>query len=187
MSSVTTAFELMKLELDTAVEDLNTRGSELFRESRYEEAKALTDRGKQLRAFCDRVEALANEWTATFSEDDHQEDTEQEVQAARTILSASKGSRTRLLVTFSDGTTLAEKTAAQTLAKAIQRIGFERVASVGVLVNGENIASKEKSKKYSDIEVPPYFIKTHSSTDQKKRNLEQISKALGLHLDISII
>ncbi|GGB01725.1 hypothetical protein [Allosediminivita pacifica] len=128
MSSVTTAFELMKLELETAVEDLNTQGSELFRESRYEEAKALTVRGKELRAFCDRVEALANEWMATFSEDDHEEDSEQEVQAARTILSSSKGSRTRLLVTFSDGTILAEKTAAQTLAKAIQHIGCERVA-----------------------------------------------------------
>lgn len=187
MSSVTTAFELMKLELETAVEDLNTQGSELFRESRYEEAKALTDRGKQLRAFCDRVDALASEWIASYSEDDHQEDTEQEFQAARTILSASKASRTRLLVTFSDGTTLAEKTAAQTFAKVVERIGCERVANVGVLVNGENIASKEKSKKYSDIEVPPYFIKTHSSTDQKKRNLEQISKALGVNLNVQII
>lgn len=187
MSSVATAFELMKLELETAVEDLNTKGSELFRESRYEEAKILTDRGKQLRAFCDRVEVLANEWMTTFTDDDHQEDTEQEFQAARTILSASKGSRTRLLVTFSDGASFAEKTAAQTLAKVIERIGCERVANIGVIVNGENIVSKEKSRKYSDIEAPPYFIKTHSSTDQKKRNLEQISKALGLNLDISII
>ncbi|TDE33834.1 hypothetical protein [Antarcticimicrobium sediminis] len=187
MSSVTTAFELMKLELETAVEDLNTQGSELFRESRYEEAKALIDRGKQLRAFCDKVEALANEWTATFSGDDHDEDTEKEFQTARTILSASRGSCTRLLVKFSDGTIFAEKTAAQTLAKVIERIGCEQVASVGVLVNGEKIVSTEKSKKYSDIEVPPYFIKTHSSTDQKKRNLEQISKALGLNLNISII
>lgn len=187
MNSVTTAFELMKLELETAVEDLNSQGSKLFRESRYEEAKDLTDRGKQLRAFCDRVELLANEWMATFSEDDCKEDTEREFEAARTILSASKASRTRLLVTFSDGTTFAEKTAAQTLAKTIERIGFERVESVGVVVNGENIVSKEKSKKYNEVEMPPYFIKTHSSTDQKKRNLEQIAKALSLNLDISII
>lgn len=187
MSSVSTAFELMKLELETAVEDLNTQGSELFRESRYDEARALTDRGSQLRAFCDRVETLANEWMETFSEDDTEEDAEKEFQTARTILSASQAPRTRLLVTFNDGSTLADKTAAQTLAKVIERIGCERVASVGVLVNGENIAAKEKSKKYSDIEVPPYFIKTHSSTDQKKRNLEQISKALGLDLEIAII
>lgn len=187
MSSVSTAFELMKLELETAVEDLNSQGSELFRGSRYEEAKALTDRGRQLQAFCDRVETLANEWLETFSEDETEEDAEQEFQTARTILSASKASRTRLLVTFNDGSTLAEKTAAQTLAKVIERIGCERVASVGVLVNGENIAAKEKSKKYNDIEVPPYFIKTHSSTDQKKRNLEQISKSLGLGLEIAII
>lgn len=187
MSSVSTAFELMKLELETAVEDLNTQGSELFRESRYDEARILTDRGRALRAFCDRVEILANEWIETFSDDAAEHDVEKELQAARTILSASKASRTRLLVTFDDGSTIAEKTAAQTLAKAIERIGFERVANVGVLVNGENIASKEKSKKYSDVEISPYFIKTHSSTDQKKRNLEQISKALGLDLEITII
>lgn len=187
MSSVSTAFELMKLELETAIEDLNTQGSELFRRSRYDEARALTDRGRQLQAFCDRVDTLASEWLMNFSEVETDEDSEQEFQTARKILFASKASRTRLLVTFNDGSTLAEKTAAQTLAKVIERIGCERVATVGILVNGENIAAKEKSKKYNDIEISPYFIKIHSSTDQKKRNLEQISKSLGLGLEIAII
>ncbi len=113
MESVTVAFELMKLELEAAVEDLNTQGAELFRCSQYEEAKELTDHGGTLRHFCDRVDELATEWNNNFANVGGDEPTEQEQQAARTILSASKSSRTRLLVTFSDGTAIAEKTAAQ--------------------------------------------------------------------------
>jgi len=187
MESVTIAFELMKLELDSSVEDLNTHGAELFRKSQYEEAKKLTDHGKALRDFCKRVNILAAEWRETFAEQADEEPSEQEQQAARTILSASKGSRTRLLVKFKDGVAIAEKTAAQTLTKVIERVGFEKVAALKISVNKENLVSMSRSKKYQDTEVAPYFIKTHSSTDQKKRHLEQISEALNLGLEVAVI
>tara|TARA_R110002051_G_C8615685_1_gene482528 strand:- start:38 stop:520 length:483 start_codon:yes stop_codon:yes gene_type:complete len=160
MESVTVAFELMKLELEAAVEDLNTQGAELFRCSQYEEAKELTDHGGTLRHFCDRVDELATEWNNNFANVGGDEPTEQEQQAARTILSASKSSRTRLLVTFSDGTAIAEKTAAQTLVRVLERVGFERVAALGIYVNNENIVSETRSKKYGETEVAKYFIKT---------------------------
>jgi hypothetical protein len=187
MESVTVAFELMKLELEAAVEDLNTQGAELFRSSQYEEAKKLTDHGSALHHFCDRVAELATEWNKSFSNVSDEEPTEQEQQAARTILSASKSSRTRLLVTFSDGTSIAEKTAAQTLVRVLERVGFERVAVLSIYVNNENIVSETPSKKYQDTKVSKYFVKTHSNTDQKKRNLEQISDALDLNLEVTVI
>jgi hypothetical protein len=187
MESVTIAFELMKLELDATVEDLNTQGAELFRRSNYEEAKRLTDDGRALRDFCEKVDILANEWRERFAEQTDEEPTEQEQQAARTILSASKGSRTRLLVKFRDGSAIAEKTAALTLVKVIERVGFEKVAALGISVNRENLVSMDRSKKYQDTEVEQYFIKTHSSTDQKKRTLEQISAALNLGLEVTVI
>ena len=131
MESVTVAFELMKLELEAAVEDLNTQGAELFRCSQYEEAKELTDHGGTLRHFCDRVDELATEWNNNFAN-----------------------------VTFSDGTAIAEKTAAQTLVRVLERVGFERVAALGIYVNNENIVSETRSKKYGETEVAKYFIKT---------------------------
>lgn len=187
MQSVTVAFELMKLELEAAVEELNSEGAELFRESRYEEASNLTNRGTTLHEFCLRVEKLSAEWADQFAVDTISDETEQEQQTARTILSASKASKTRLLVVFPDGTKIAEASAAQTLAKVLERIGLEKIASLGILVNRENIVSSYPSKKYNETPIGRYFVKTHSSTNQKKKNLEEISSSLNLGLQIFVI
>lgn len=187
MESVTTAFDLMKLELEAAVEDLNTRGATYFRNSNYKEAKNLTDRGLELRAFCGRVEELAEEWSKFFAEEPSSEPSEIEQQTARKILASSKASSTRLLVSFPDGSKIAEKTAAQTLANAIERIGFERIENLGILVNRENIVSRSQSNRYNDVQIGSYFVKTHCSTEQKRKNLEQISKLLNLNLEVTII
>ena len=105
---------------------------------------------------------------------------------ARKILAHSKSSKTSLLVRFVDGTVIAERTAALTLAKTIQKIGFGRVESLGIVVNGEAIVSKSKSLKYNDTLIDGRYIKTHSSTQQKARNLVQISEALGLDLEVQV-
>ncbi|ATI42346.1 hypothetical protein CBW24_10210 [Pacificitalea manganoxidans] len=91
------------------------------------------------------------------------------------------------MVRFPDGTTLAEKTAAQTLALTIERIGFEKVSSLGILVNSENIVSKSKSETYQDVYFDPFYVKTHSNTQQKKKHLEQISDFFDLKLEVTII
>ena len=188
MDSVSTAFELMRLELEAAVDNLNSDGAALIRDSRYEDASKLIDRGKKLRDFCKSIEQLAEEWRTSFAEEgidgcaDIDDDT-----VARKILSASKSPRTGLLVRFPDGSLISERTAAQTLAKCIQKIGFEKVASLGIQVNSENIVSREQSKRYNDTQIAPYFIKTHSNTAQKKRNIEHISDELGLELEVVIV
>lgn len=187
MESVRTAFELMKLELEATVENLNAEGAELFRLSRYEEANDLIAKGKALRNFCHRVDQLSDEWIENFSPDTGAEASEKEQETARTILSASKSSRTGLLVRFKDGSIICEKTAALTLAKTIERIGFERVAGLGIKVNKEDIVSRNPSTKYGEVPLNGYFIKTHSSTDQKKRTLEQISRRLNLELEVTIV
>jgi hypothetical protein len=178
----------MALELNTAVEDLNTEGARLFRSSDYEAARKLTEKGAALRDFCARVMALSEEWAEKYAEQsDSSESVVNEEETARRILSASKGSKTGLLVRFPDGTVICEQKAAETLALAIKKIGFERVAALNVQVNGENIVSRQKSPKYYETFLPPFYVKTHSSTDQKKRNLERISEKLGLGLVVSIV
>lgn len=188
MDSVGTAFELMALELNTAVEDLNTEGARLFRSSDYEAARKLTEKGAALRDFFARVMALSQEWTEKYAEQsDNSESVVDEAETARLILSASKGSKTGLMVVFPDGTVIREQTAAETLALAIKKIGFERVEALGIMVNGENIVSRQKSPRYSDTFLPPFYVKTHSNTEQKRRNLERISEKLDLGLTVSIV
>ncbi len=134
---------------------------------------------------------LEDEWRSRFSTGDApdvataQERTPEET--ARKILAHSKASKSSLLVRFGDGTVIVESTAADTLVKSLERIGFDRVELLGVRVNGENIVFALKSKKYKNIRVGNRYFKTHSSTMQKARNLQQISEELGLNLRVQIV
>lgn len=188
MDSVATAFELMSIELNTAVENLNSEGVRLFQRSDYDGAKLLTEKGAALREFCARVKALSEEWAENYAEQSRDTvSVVDEDETARRILSASKGPRTGLLVRFPDGSVVCEVRAADTLARVIEKIGYSKVEALGVRVNGENIVSRQKSRKYNDTYLPPFYIKTHSNTEQKKRNLERISEILELGLVVSIV
>jgi len=191
MNSVSIAFELMRLELEAESERLNSAGAAAFRASDYEKAEEQIHHGRRLKEFCERVSRLEGEWQSGFASS---ETTDQDYSSplpdedvARKILAHSKSSRTSLLVRFGDGTVIAERTAADTLARAIQKIGFERVEHLGILVNGETIVSNSKSSKYNDVQIDGRYVKTHSSTSQKARNLLQISDALGLKLEVQIV
>lgn len=191
MNSVSVAFELMLLELESEAEQLNSAGAGAFRASDYDTADKLIRRGKELTEFIERARKLEDEWRSRFSGGEFvrfampPELTVEET--ARKILAHSKSSKTSLLVRFPDGTIFAESTAADTLAKSLQKIGFDRVVRLGIRVNGENIISDSKSEKYNDVQIGDCFIKTHSSTAQKARNLQQISDELGIDLRVQIV
>jgi hypothetical protein len=188
MDSVTVAFELMRLELDAEVENLNAIGASRFRDSKYDEAAELVAKGKALQSFLGKVRELELEWLNSFAETAEFDIEDREFEAStRRILSNAKSPKTALLVRFPTGEVVADKKAADTLVNIIGRAGVERVEQLGILVNGENIVSRTPSKKYNEASAPPFFIKTHSSTSQKKRHIEQISDALGLGLTVEII
>jgi hypothetical protein len=188
MNSVTITFELMRLELDTEIENLNALGASCFRASQYQEAEALIAKGKELQRFLEKVQALEAEWNGSFADTGPADSEGPEVEAtARRILSGFKSARTGLLIRYPTGEILTEKTAADTLVAVIRRAGMERVEKLGILVNGENIVSRVPSKKYNYTSAPPFFIRTHSSTLQKKRNIQSISEALELGLEIEIV
>ncbi|GAA6163248.1 hypothetical protein NBRC116590_09520 [Pelagimonas sp. KU-00592-HH] len=188
MDSVSIAFDLMRLELEAEVDALNAEGAKLFHDSRYEEATALSAKGVALKEFCGRLSKMADEWEDGFAQDFPEVVHPEEVaEAHRTILSSSKSSKTILVVRFPDGTVISEPKAAYTLAKAIEKIGFEEVRALEIFVNKENLVSLSKSPKYQDHNLAGYYIKTHSSTSQKKKNLEDIAKALKLDLSVQVV
>lgn len=188
MDSVSVAFELMRIELDAEVESLNSQGAKAFRDSDYEAARELTTRGSELKAFLAKVAALEDEWSATFSGTVESVQDEEIIEAtARKINAGSRSSKTALLVRFPDGKVIAEEKAADTLVAVLRHAGLSRVSELGVTVNGENIVSRSPSKKYYETHIAPYYIKTHSSTAQKKRHIEEVSDALGLGLRVEII
>lgn len=188
MDSVGIAFELMRIEIEAEVENLNSDGAEKFRESQYDLAETLIKKGKALKSFSEKVRQLEEEWSASFAAQTSTPDEPKLAITKRKILSGTKASKTGLLVRFSCGAVISEKTAADTLVKFIQKVGAQKVADLKILVNNENIVSTTASPNgYGEKFVSPHYIKTHSNTAQKRRNIEDISRALGISCEVIII
>ena len=91
-------------------------------------------------------------------------------------------------VSFPDGTTVQGNSAAETMAQTINRIGSKRVAELHIRADGGNLVSKEGSFTYRNANYSlddGYLLCTHSSTDDKIKKLEKISKLLNLGLVIN--
>ncbi|MFG6560164.1 hypothetical protein [Sulfitobacter sp. 1A15299] len=188
MDSVSIAFELMAIELDAEEDNLNSAGSESFHNSDYEMAQSYVEKGKALHIFRQRVQDLAEEWKQKFAEDFPNEVVPDELQKARKIIMAgTKSQKTSLMVRFPNGKTFAELKASETFALVIREIGFDPVADLGLTVNREPLISRLPSEKYNDVAIDGYFVKTHSSTQAKKRLLEHISRSLDCDLSVRII
>lgn len=102
----------------------------------------------------------------------------------------TKRAPTRLRVTRSDGSTIEDSKAANTLCLVIKEIGPELVEKIGLSVDGENIILRDlgpdRRGDRHDI-GNNFFVNTHSSTSAKKIQLERIFKALHLPWKVEII
>jgi hypothetical protein len=98
--------------------------------------------------------------------------------------------KTILRVTFADGTVIEDPKAKFTFTKAIQKIGLMRVRNLGIAFCGVPIVSNTLDKKYGRAQVPVeggLYVMTHSSTHDKKKQLDKIAKELGINLVIEEI
>ena len=93
--------------------------------------------------------------------------------------------KTILRVIFPDGTLIEDKKAKITFTKTIQKIGLMRVRNLGIAFCGVPIVSNTIDKKYGNAQVPVeggLYVMTHSSTHDKKKQLDKISKELEIGL-----
>lgn len=184
--SVLVAFGLMLDEIDRKTEEVNAEGETAFRNADYVSVKEKVSQGELLKSFKEKVEILRDEWVQKFSDIAPLMDQSHVENLVRTINSASKGPRTRLVVKFDDNTTIYESTAAETYAKALQKIGFSRIEKLGLTMSRYPIVSRQQPT-YSYITLGSYYVVTHSSTAQKQSILEKISRSLDLNLIINIV
>ena len=100
----------------------------------------------------------------------------------------SNKSKTRLSGKFPDGTIIENSYAYETFIDTILKIGGEKVSELNMKWVGFPLVSKEKNDFYNQHEIENgWWIVTHSSTNQKRLQLEEMSKRLKLNLDIEII
>lgn len=106
----------------------------------------------------------------------------------RTMKFANKAKKTRLSVKFPDGTTIENSYAYETFIDTILKIGIEKVAELNMKWVGLPLVSKIKDDFYNQHEVEDgWWIVTHSATNQKRLQLEEMSKKLKLGLSVEII
>ena len=75
-----------------------------------------------------------------------------------------------------------------TFCEVIQKIGLTKVEELNIRSCGSNLVSKNKNPKYRQKRLKSgYYIITQTSTEQKKKHLELISKKFNLGLIVEII
>lgn len=88
-----------------------------------------------------------------------------------------------LKISLPDGTTFQCNKSVDTLIEFIKYVGIERVASLNIKRNGENLVSRTQSSKYIDSQKHiggGWYVMGHTSTRYKVIDAEQISQAFNL-------
>lgn len=102
--------------------------------------------------------------------------------------SSTKSAKTNLRVTLFDGKVIENKFAYETLYEVVKYAGVENVRSLGIIQCGVPLISTTIDDFYNQKEISKgYYLITHSSTGQKRQQIEKISSALNLNLKVEIL
>ena len=88
---------------------------------------------------------------------------------------------TRLDVTMPNGENIAHHMAVDTFAEVIEKLGIEEVRRVYLY-----LVSTSQSPQYNR-QVGEYYVRTQSSTREKKRQLERVAERLGIQLTVDTV
>jgi hypothetical protein len=100
-----------------------------------------------------------------------------------------RNSRSKLRITFSDGTVFCDTSATRTMMQAIEHIGIEKVKSLGMESCHIPLISNQIVPKYKEWLKPigdGYYLMTQSNTDQKFLQLTAIKNQLNLDFNIEM-
>lgn len=102
----------------------------------------------------------------------------------------SSSSITRLRVVYADGTSLEEKSAADTFRAFIQKAGVDKVLGLGLKLNKEPLIiesdGQELGASFKHLEGN-YYLQTSSPTGIKKKFIQRIIDGLGIDAHIEIV
>ncbi len=104
------------------------------------------------------------------------------------ISQGKKNPPKRLRVTFDDGTVIEGKYAADVFASAIEKIGAEKVAELGLASSGFPLVGKTAPSKYQYKEIGgDFFVPVNSPTHIKKKFLDEIASKLSISIKTEIL
>ncbi|MBO7201947.1 MAG: hypothetical protein J6V30_00205 [Paludibacteraceae bacterium] len=103
---------------------------------------------------------------------------------------SNKVPTTRLRITLADGRVIQESQAAETFRQFVMMIGPERVRSLGMTQCKVPLISNTLDKKYKRAQKPVgngWYLMTNSSTQTKKRDIENIARKLNIKVKVDIV
>ena len=102
----------------------------------------------------------------------------------------SSSSITRLRIVYADGTSLEEKSAADTFRAFVQKSGVAQVRDLGLKLNKEPLIiesdGKELGSSFKHLEKN-YYLQTGSPTGIKQKFIQRIIDGLGIDAHIEIV
>lgn len=104
------------------------------------------------------------------------------------LKSHTKSAKTNLRVTLKNGHVIENRFAYETLQDIVELAGIEEVRSLKIFQYGVPLISNTQDNFYNQKEISKgVYLITHSSTIQKRQQIEKISKAFNLELKVEIV
>ncbi|MCW0220658.1 MAG: hypothetical protein OJI67_20190 [Prosthecobacter sp.] len=186
--SVATAFEIIVEEIEQVADEIDAQGAEHFKRSDHEAVRNALELAGKLITFKTKLSALQDEWSRTIDVSLRRRIEIGTAGGAITAGGNPKGPKTALRVTFADGETICDATAALTFSRVLQRIGLDEVSRQGRKMNGFPLISQKRCPlPYKQTPVGSYLVMTHCNTPYKKRLLEKIAITAGVMIKVEIV
>ena len=186
---VSIAFELITDELKRVADDISNQGAQAFKERRFDDAQRLSETGRNLDGFIEKLNNLLEEWQAGIDVNVRRRIHIDKIRNIRPHKKSktSKKPKTKLRVRFNNGKVIEENYAADTFALAIKEIGFSKVEALGFTQEGLPLVGIKKSNERNQRQIDGKYVCVHSSTNRKKEILETIANRLGVGLKVEVI
>ena len=189
---VSSAFELINEEIDKLATEIIDQGKNALSEKRFGDATRLSKTGEILLQFSRKIKDLREEWGSGIDIETRKrivfpDDRSMVIKLPKKNKFSSKSKHTKLRVILQNGKVIQKPFAVDTFIETIRVIGIERVRNLGLTTRKLPLIGKQKSIEYTQHEADGYLICTHSSTEEKKKFLMEISNKLDVGLKVEII
>ncbi len=199
-SDVPAALDLVKEEVEKESKRIFSAGGDALKAGNIKPAKEAIAYAEKLADFVKKIQKLGEEWKKLEAKIDAAAPEVKEIVLPTKPQKGHKtgykrnvthvSAKTNFTVKLPDGKVITDSKAFWVMAKAIEAMGADKVAALGVLCGGEPLVTKDKSllKKHPSaiVEISGgWFVKTHSGTAAKIRYVKQIAKALKVKLVVT--
>lgn len=98
--------------------------------------------------------------------------------------------RKGLCIKFPNGMVIQRNKASETLVEFIRFVGYQKVRTIGIIVDRIPLVSNTKDKKYGDRQyevASGWYVNTHSDSTRKAKLIKIISDALNLGVKVELV